>query len=37
VATIWGASGTWPLELQINFEPAGDLWVAAGTVASTWR
>jgi uncharacterized protein DUF4440 len=37
VATIWGASGTWPLQLQITFERAGASWVAAGTVASTWR
>jgi uncharacterized protein DUF4440 len=36
-ATIWGASGTWPLQLQIAFERAGASWVAAGTVASTWR
>jgi Domain of unknown function (DUF4440) len=37
VATIWGASGTWPLRLRITFERAGGSWVAAGTVASTWR
>jgi hypothetical protein len=36
-ATIWGATGTWPLQLRITFEPAGSSWVAAGTVASTWR
>jgi ketosteroid isomerase-like protein len=36
-ATIWGASGTWPLQLRITFMRTGDSWVAAGTVASTWR
>ena len=36
-ATIWGASGTWPLQLRITFMRAGSSWVAAGTVASTWR
>jgi hypothetical protein len=36
-ATIWGTSGTWPLELRITFVPEGTGWVAAGTVASTWR
>src|SRR3954451_12696564 len=36
-ATIWGATGTWPLQLRITFTRAGGAWVAAGTVASTWR
>ena len=36
-ATIWGASGTWPLQLRISFTHDGTAWVAAGTVASTWR
>ncbi|SDF08298.1 protein of unknown function [Blastococcus fimeti] len=36
-ATIWGASGTWPLQLRISFVHDGSAWVAAGTVASTWR
>lgn len=36
-ATIWGASGTWPLQLRITFTRAGSSWIAAGTVASTWR
>ena len=36
-ATIWGASGTWPLQLRISFAQDGSAWVAAGTVASTWR
>jgi ketosteroid isomerase-like protein len=37
-ATIWGASGTWPLQLRISFAAQdGTAWVAAGTVASTWH
>ena len=36
-ATIWGATGTWPLQLRISFAHDGTAWVAAGTVASTWR
>ena len=36
-ATIWGASGTWPLQLRIAFRRAGASWIAVGTVASTWR
>jgi hypothetical protein len=36
-ATIWGASGTWPLQLRITFRRAGDSWVASAAVASTWR
>jgi hypothetical protein len=36
-ATIWGASGTWPLRLRITFTREGTTWVAAGTVASTWH
>lgn len=35
-ATIWGAHGTWPLQLAITFTRAGDGWVQTGTVASTW-
>ena len=36
-ATIWGASGRWPLQLRITFTREGSSWVASGTVASTWR
>jgi hypothetical protein len=36
-ATIWGSSGTWALQLRITFTRDGAAWVAAGTVASTWR
>jgi ketosteroid isomerase-like protein len=36
-ATIWGASATWPLQLRITFSHEGTAWVAAGTVACTWR
>ena len=36
-ATIWGAAGTWPLQLRTSFAHDGTEWVAAGTVASTWR
>jgi ketosteroid isomerase-like protein len=36
-ATIWGTSGTWPLQLRISFAHEGSAWVAVGTVASTWR
>jgi hypothetical protein len=36
-ATIWGASGTWPLQLRITFIHEDSAWVASGTVASTWR
>jgi len=36
-ATIWGASGTWPLQLRISFAHDRTAWVAVGTVASTWR
>jgi ketosteroid isomerase-like protein len=36
-ATIWGAHGTWPLQLRISFTRTGGAWLAAGTVASTWR
>jgi hypothetical protein len=36
-ATIWGASGTWPLQLRISFAHEGTAWMATGTVASTWR
>jgi ketosteroid isomerase-like protein len=36
-ATIWGASGTWPLQLRISLVHEGIARVATGTVASTWR
>lgn len=36
-ATIWGASGTWSLQLRISFSREDSSWVASGTVASTWR
>ena len=36
-ATIWGGYGIWPLRLRISFAHDGTAWVAAGTVASTWR
>ena len=35
-ATIWGSRGVWPLQLEIRFARAGDQWLAARTVASTW-
>jgi hypothetical protein len=35
-ATIWGANGTWPLQLQITFTRTHAGWVAARTIASTW-
>jgi hypothetical protein len=35
-ATIWGAHGVWPLELEIHYVADGDRWLAAYTVASTW-
>ena len=36
-ATIWGAHGTWPLQLRIRFTRVGGAWLASDTVASTWR
>jgi uncharacterized protein DUF4440 len=36
-ATIWGAHGTWPLQLRIRFAFDGTGWRASDTVASTWR
>ena len=36
-ATIWGTYGTWPLRLRIRFTRVGGSWLAAGTVASTWK
>jgi hypothetical protein len=36
-ATIWGASGTWPLQLRISFAHDGTAWVVTGTVATTWH
>jgi hypothetical protein len=35
-ATIWGATGTWPLQLEIAYTHTPTGWVAARTVASTW-
>ncbi|WP_354246260.1 nuclear transport factor 2 family protein [Arthrobacter sp. UYEF20] len=35
-ATIWGSRATWRLTLRSWFEPRGDEWVIARTVASTW-
>jgi hypothetical protein len=35
-ATIWGSRSTWRLTLRSWFEPHGDEWVVARTVASTW-
>jgi hypothetical protein len=35
-ATIWGSRATWRLTLRSWFEPHGDDWVIARTVASTW-
>lgn len=35
-ATIWGSRSTWRLTLRSWFEPRGDEWVIARTVASTW-
>jgi LPS sulfotransferase NodH len=35
-ATIWGSRATWRLTLRSWFEPHGDGWVIARTVASTW-
>jgi len=35
-ATIWGSRATWRLTLRSVFEPHGDDWVIARTVASTW-
>lgn len=36
-ATIWGHRGSWPLELRIHFVHVEGPWIAARTVASTWR
>jgi ketosteroid isomerase-like protein len=35
-ATIWGSRATWRLTLRSWFQPRGDEWVIARTVASTW-
>ena len=35
-ATIWGADGTWPLQLRIEFVRTPVGWTAKRTVASTW-
>jgi hypothetical protein len=36
-ATIWGAHGTWPLQLRMQFTWDGSAWLAENTVASVWR
>ncbi|WP_166503521.1 hypothetical protein [Modestobacter italicus] len=36
-ATIWGASGTWPLSVRMRFVLDGSAWLAASAAASTWR
>jgi hypothetical protein len=36
-ATIWGGHGTWPLQLRITYRQQDRAWVAASSVASTWR
>jgi len=35
-ATIWGSRATWRLTLRSWFEPRGEEWLVARTVASTW-
>ncbi len=35
-ATIWGAEGTWPLQLRIDYTHGRAGWIATRTVASTW-
>lgn len=35
-ATIWGAHGTWRLQLRTQFEPTRDGWLATRTIESTW-
>ena len=35
-ATIWGAEGTWPLQLRTEYTRTPSGWIAARTVASTW-
>lgn len=35
-ATIWGGHGSWRLQLRSWFEPVGEDWLFARTVASTW-
>lgn len=35
-ATIWGADGTWPLQLRIEYGRTSAGWIAKRTVASTW-
>ena len=36
-ATIWGAHGTWPLQLRIQFTFECTAWLADDAVASVWR
>ena len=35
-ATIWGAEGTWRLELRLEYLRTPPGWVAQRTIASTW-
>jgi hypothetical protein len=35
-ATIWGAHGTWRLQLRSTFAVRAEGWIFARTVASTW-
>ncbi|WP_194396226.1 nuclear transport factor 2 family protein [Microbacterium atlanticum] len=35
-ATIWGAEGTWPLELRVEYLRTTSAWVAQRIVATTW-
>ena len=35
-ATLWGAEGTWPLQLSVEFARTPGGWIATRTVASTW-
>jgi hypothetical protein len=35
-ATIWGTRAAWRLTLRSVFEPHGEDWVIARTLASTW-
>jgi hypothetical protein len=36
-ATIWGAHGTWPLQLRMQFPQDGSGWLAENTAASVLR
>jgi hypothetical protein len=35
-ATIFGFTGTWPLQLRTAYRPQAGGWVATDTVATTW-